>query len=493
MSFIDVDFPADPHFTFGDLGKRAFEEGVSRSYYADVQEIIPESRWKDEAAAIQAAGGGCSQLVSRIYNQGNEGSCFPPGTMVRMADGTQKAIEDIRLTDQVVTAEGNVGTVVHCFVRKAKGLKLLRLRGHAILHATEEHPILTQRGYVPIGELTRADSVAMPKYAATTGSGRKSIHPALLAGPDEFKTAMLEGWLDGDGAWRHKSGREGTTISKKMALNMFDIANVNGWKPYVRSKDAKPSHGVKTRQRVYFTGFGHKDAAVSLGFQAEQDDRVMWRPVWAVEDVEYDGWVYDIEVEGDHSYIADGIGVHNCVANACAQAHEIIQAKQSGKENVIPLSAISLYKRIGSSAQSGAMVSDGLDEMASRGILPLDTPENRAQFGLACMPATGFRTKYPENWEATAKQFTADEWFIVDNVAELITALLNQHPVVVGRSGHSICYCDPVYKDGSLLVKYANSWGNWGESGFGYDSLRMIRSSASWAFALRSVTFRGDQ
>ncbi len=178
----------------------------------------------------------------------------------------------------------------------------------------------------------------------------------------------------------------------------------------------------------------------------------------------------------------------SCVANACSQAHEIVQATQVGKANVVHLSAISLYKRIGSSPNSGAMVSDGLEEMAERGILPLDDDANRAKFGAAVMPNTGFRTAYPANWEATAKLFRATEWFVVDTLEELITALFNQHPVVVGRSGHSICYCDPVYQSGSLLVKYANSWHeSWGENGFGYDSLRMIRSSASWAFALRSV------
>jgi len=177
----------------------------------------------------------------------------------------------------------------------------------------------------------------------------------------------------------------------------------------------------------------------------------------------------------------------SCVANACSQAHEIIQAKQSGVDKVVHLSAISLYKRIGSSAQSGAMVSDGLDEMAARGILPLDNPENRLAFGDAVMPNTGFRTPYPANWEATAKKFSASEWFICDEVAELVTALLCGHPVVVGRSGHSICYCDIVFQDGSMFAKYANSWGAWGENGFGYDSLRMIRSSANWAFALRTI------
>lgn len=177
----------------------------------------------------------------------------------------------------------------------------------------------------------------------------------------------------------------------------------------------------------------------------------------------------------------------SCVANAWTQAHQILQALQFGKANVVQLSAISLYKRIGRSPGSGAMVSDGMDEIEERGILPLDTPENRAKFGDAVMPPTGFYTKYPPNWEATAKKFRGVEFYTIRSVAELQSALFQQFPVVVGRAGHSICYCRPVYRDGTLLDKYANSWGDWGDKGFGYDSMRLIRSSASYCFCLRSI------
>lgn len=187
-------------------------------------------------------------------------------------------------------------------------------------------------------------------------------------------------------------------------------------------------------------------------------------------------------------YDQDGEG--SCVANACSQAVEICQAKKFGVEGVVHLSAISLYKRIGRSPGSGAMVSDGLDELSSVGILPLDNPENRAKFGDKVMPNCGFYAKYPDGWQEIAKQFRGTEWFIVNSVAELVTALLNQHPVVVGRAGHSICYCRPMFDNGSLVVKYANSWGSWGDKGFGYDSMGLIRSSASWAFALREVNWR---
>lgn len=183
----------------------------------------------------------------------------------------------------------------------------------------------------------------------------------------------------------------------------------------------------------------------------------------------------------------------SCVGNAGTQADQIVQAKQWGKDRVTQLSASSLYKQIGSSPNSGAMVDDAIDAMEGVGILPLDTPENRAKFGDHVMPHTGFRVPFPSGWKETAKKFKAHEWFAIESVDEMFSALLNQHPVVVGRAGHSIVYCDLVYKGDSPNVCYANSWGSWGfgagdfDAGFGLDTMNLIRSSSYWAFALCSV------
>ncbi len=177
----------------------------------------------------------------------------------------------------------------------------------------------------------------------------------------------------------------------------------------------------------------------------------------------------------------------SCVANASCQSHEITQARQFGKDRVVHLSAISLYKRIGSSPNSGAMVSSGIDEMVENGVLPLTRPENSRY--KHTMENTGFHTSYPEGWQETAKLFKALEWTEIDSYAELVSCLLLQFPVVVGRSGHSICYCDFLYKDGEPMVRYANSWGDWGENGYGYDTLRSIKASSGWAYAPRSVVY----
>lgn len=178
----------------------------------------------------------------------------------------------------------------------------------------------------------------------------------------------------------------------------------------------------------------------------------------------------------------------SCVANAWAQSHQILQAKQVGKDKVVKLSAISLYKQIGTSPSSGANVTNGGEKMSKMGILPLDTPENRAKFKHV-MPATGFYEKYPQNWQDTAKMFRGLEMYRCKTVKGIFSANLRGCPVIVGRQGHSIVYVRPTLYKGRRVMKYPNSWGNWGDKGYGYDTQSQIEMSASGAWAIRSVVF----
>ena len=196
--------------------------------------------------------------------------------------------------------------------------------------------------------------------------------------------------------------------------------------------------------------------------------------------------IYDQQSEG------------SCVANANAQGNECLQAYAYGPANVIPLSAISLYKRIGRTPQSGATISDGCEEHLEGGILPLDTPSNRSLYGDHVMPNTGFYRSFPSGWTDTAHKFRLAEYHIVRTVNGLMTALCSRHPVIVGRQGHSICYLRPsIDSRNNYLAVYANSWNSsWGfaagsmEGGFGADSENQIRKSASWAVAMRTIIAR---
>lgn len=222
--------------------------------------------------------------------------------------------------------------------------------------------------------------------------------------------------------------------------------------------------------------FGSYEDSVSLIPEDEWDDRI--------KEIDDQNNGADSLVSRIYDQGREG----SCVANATCQSHEMTQALQFGKDRVTHLSAISIYKKIGRSAQSGAMVSDGMKQLRDVGAVPLDNPENRARFGGCVMKNTGFSLSYPAGWELVAKEFRADEIDIINTLAGLITALLRRQPVVVGRQGHSICYARPMgSKSKGYKSKYANSWGNWGDAGFGYDSLSQMRLSSGWAFTPRSI------
>lgn len=102
-----------------------------------------------------------------FWLQQNIGNCFPAGTLVRLADGTQKPIERVTTADEVVTAEGRTGRVSQTMRRFTnEPLYAIRLWGHYGLTLTSEHPLLTDRGYVEAKDIKHGDRVAMPKYAA---------------------------------------------------------------------------------------------------------------------------------------------------------------------------------------------------------------------------------------------------------------------------------------------------------------------------------------
>jgi hypothetical protein len=189
--------------------------------------------------------------------------------------------------------------------------------------------------------------------------------------------------------------------------------------------------------------------------------------------------------------IYDQNGDPSCTSNATCQAHEIKQAQQYGKDKVIPLSQLSLYKRVGS-ARSGSSVSENLHELVNNGVLPLDTPENHAKGFTHFGPQAHYSSyRLPEGWQETAKIFRGFEYFELESSAEFYTALALCMPVAYGRAGHSICAVRLMYENGRFVRKYVNSWGKWGsgggdfDHGFGFDSERA--GGFSWAFCLRAV------
>jgi hypothetical protein len=367
-----------------------------------------------------------------FYDQGTEGACLKAGTLIRMADGSHKAIDDVRLLDRVVTAEGREGAVLATFVRfNPDGMVNLALAGHRHLSLTGNHPVLTARGYVRADELRLGDQVALTRYLPATSTwfetapylaqldrrvrrdkrlvnsggvltevaaiperieltpafgrlvglflaeggttpnkvvwtfggherdtlvaetvallrselnaeGRVQVRPSgatnvvlygkhwrtlfertfchgpydkrlpgsLASGPRDFLHGVWDGWVAGDG-W-HQPDRHrmiAVTVSHGLAMDMYAVGQALGFRPTIEFRRGKPNSAAASRRDSW-------RITVSVGgssTRSREDDAHVWRKVVGLEFEEWAGHVFNLEVEGDHSYVAEGIGVHNCV------------------------------------------------------------------------------------------------------------------------------------------------------------------------------------
>jgi hypothetical protein len=85
---------------------------------------------------------------------------------------------------------------------------------------------------------------------------------------------------------------------------------------------ATPEHPVWVKgRRVSYQPFG----TLHLGDKVAAITDAGYHTVRDLERKPFSGLVYNIEVEGDHSYFADGVGVHNCGGRAGSRSAEILQ------------------------------------------------------------------------------------------------------------------------------------------------------------------------
>lgn len=91
--------------------------------------------------------GNLSAFRVPIYDQGQTGSCFPAGTPILLADGTERSIEDVAVGNEVMTHNGMCRPVTKVFQRSYED-ELYSVRLHGFGYATtmtREHPVCVVR------------------------------------------------------------------------------------------------------------------------------------------------------------------------------------------------------------------------------------------------------------------------------------------------------------------------------------------------------------
>lgn len=235
-----------------------------------------------------------------------------------------------------------------------------------------------------------------------------------------------------------------------------------------------PEHPVLT-QRGYIEA---KDL-LDTDFAATTCSEDPWAKVSGLHFEQWSGNVFNFEVEGDHSYVAEGIGVHNCQGYASAACVE--KARWLSGQDFVALSGDFAYSLVNGGRDRGSQLSEGFMAASRTGYCPEDTPGLvRWEYRKSRMPKAAFDA---------AARFRGISGYYCDNEQEFATALaygfvgvvavhvagsysrLDSYGVSRGGNGmgnHAVCVDDLVYDDALGDFKYdsPNSWKrSWGDNG----------------------------
>lgn len=105
------------------------------------------------SSAVLEDGGSTVNIRSYQYNYNCNCNCdccccFAPGTLVRMADGSTKAIEDVAVGERVVGLDGSEARVAHTFDTTIKSNSLYRVNGELLV--TGGHLLRVGNGWAAV-------------------------------------------------------------------------------------------------------------------------------------------------------------------------------------------------------------------------------------------------------------------------------------------------------------------------------------------------------
>jgi intein/homing endonuclease len=162
----------------------------------------------------------------------------------------------------------------------------------------------------------------------------KRVAKEVFLSPRVVRLALLRGWFAGDGHVKASKKRSHYThdsvsavavsVSRGLVSDMFDIANSCGISSSVTHR--KPRG--RSRAACNLSMYGDNAVQVFPGVLGEWrikeslskvDGKLgAWKKVSSVTRAPFSGDVYCLQVAEDHSFLAEGFAVHNCVGAAAA-------------------------------------------------------------------------------------------------------------------------------------------------------------------------------
>ena len=138
----------------------------------------------------------------------------------------------------------------------------------------------------------------------------KHIPEQFMHLPDNKIFAIIKGIWDGDG---NKRENEIVQTSEKLCLQIAELLHRLGHLPLI----------TKVKNNTLTINGNKRKQAYRVNWKEDHNKNTNRRGRWKfyeqslskvkkVEEIDYDGYVYNLEVEGDHTYVVQNIAVHNC-------------------------------------------------------------------------------------------------------------------------------------------------------------------------------------
>lgn len=161
------------------------------------------------------------------------------------------------------------------------------------------------------------------------GASNKKLPAWVFSLDNEYREALLKGIFDSDGYEMRDNHWKISTVSKKLAYGIRLLGETQGFSTTIFKTNVPAKGCVEGRivnQKDYYT------VALTKAKQRrnEIDEIHSWYQVRSVKATGEVKRVYNLTVENDNSYIADGIIVHNCQDLSLAGRRAGIEGEKSG-------------------------------------------------------------------------------------------------------------------------------------------------------------------
>lgn len=152
------------------------------------------------------------------------------------------------------------------------------------------------------------------------GASNKHLTKDILNLPTQYLKSFLCGYIDADGTEKGNGYIGITSVGKTLIYETVQCINKAYHRPCSVYLSKRPKEytiqGRTVNQKDCYTIMFKLES--DKQDQAFYEDGYIWTPIKKVEEQEYNGLVYNLEVENDNSYMIQNIIVHNCQSISCA-------------------------------------------------------------------------------------------------------------------------------------------------------------------------------